>query len=84
MTISNALSIDDKGLSDVYAPIDAYTIKPAKALGLDKITGSIEVGKSADMVLLDEDITKMSADEIPNAKVLVTVLQGEIVYHKGE
>ncbi|HHT7085505.1 TPA: amidohydrolase [Bacillus cereus] len=82
VTISNALSIDDKGLSDVYAAIDAYTIKPAKALGLDKITGSIEVGKSADMVLLDEDVTKMSADKIPNAKVLVTVLQGEIVYHK--
>ncbi len=82
VTISNALSIDDKGLSDVYATIDAYTIKPAKALGLDNITGSIEVGKSADMVLLDDDITKMSVDKIPNAKVLVTVLQGEIVYHK--
>ncbi|SCV21035.1 Uncharacterized protein BCRIVMBC845_03573 [Bacillus cereus] len=82
VTISNALNIDEKGLSDVYAAIDAYTIKPAKALGLDNITGSIEVGKSADMVLLDEDITKMSADKIPNAKVLVTVLQGELVYHK--
>ncbi|HDX9609746.1 TPA: amidohydrolase [Bacillus toyonensis] len=82
VTISNALSIDEKGLSDVYAAIDAYTIKPAKALGLDTITGSIEVGKSADMVLLNEDITKMSADKIPNAKVLVTVLQGEVVYHK--
>ncbi|MBJ8116562.1 amidohydrolase [Bacillus cereus] len=82
VTISNALSIDEKGLSDVYAAIDAYTIKPAKALGLDNITGSIEVGRSADMVLLDEDITKMSADKIPNAKVLVTVLQGELVYHK--
>ncbi|EEK88360.1 MULTISPECIES: amidohydrolase [Bacillus] len=82
VTISNALSIDEKGLSDVYAAIDAYTIKPAKALGLDNITGSIEVGKSADMVLLNEDITKMSADKIPNAKVLVTVLQGEVVYHK--
>ncbi|WP_368908314.1 amidohydrolase family protein, partial [Bacillus wiedmannii] len=53
-------------------------------LGLDTITGSIEVGKSADMVLLNEDITKMSADKIPNAKVLVTVLQGEVVYHKGK
>ncbi|OJD61472.1 amidohydrolase [Bacillus sp. NH11B] len=82
VTISNALSIDEKGLSDVYAAIDAYTIKPAKALGLDNITGSIEVGKSADMILLNEDITKMSADKIPNAKVLVTVLQGEVVYHK--
>ncbi|MDT3496137.1 amidohydrolase [Bacillus toyonensis] len=82
VTISNVLSIDEKGLSDVYAAIDAYTIKPAKALGLDTITGSIEVGKSADMVLLNEDITKMSADKILNAKVLVTVLQGEVVYHK--
>lgn len=84
VTISNALSIDEKGLSDVYAAIDAYTIKPAKALGLDNITGSIEVGKSADMILLNEDITKMSADKIPNAKVLVTVLQGEVVYHKAK
>ncbi|MFL0403765.1 amidohydrolase [Bacillus nitratireducens] len=84
VTISNALSIDEKGLSDVYAAIDAYTIKPAKALGLDSVTGSIEVGKSADMILLNEDITKMSTDKIPNAKVLVTVLQGEVVYHKGE
>ncbi|WP_033707064.1 amidohydrolase [Bacillus mycoides] len=84
VTISNALSIDEKGLSDVHAAIDAYTIKPAKALGLDKITGSIEVGKSADIVVLNEDITKMSADKIPNAKVLMTVLQGEVVYHKGE
>ncbi|MGN4445069.1 amidohydrolase [Bacillus cereus group sp. MYBK79-1] len=82
VTISNALSIEEKGLSDIYAAIDAYTIKPAKALGLDKITGSIEVGKSADMVLLNEDITKMSADKVPDAKVLVTVLQGEVVYHK--
>ncbi|PFO66218.1 urease [Bacillus cereus] len=82
VTISNALSIEEKGLSDIYAAIDAYTIKPAKALGLDNITGSIEVGKSADMILLNEDITKMSVDKIPDAKVLVTVLQGEVVYHK--
>lgn len=84
VTISNALSIDEKGLSNVQAAIDAYTIKPAKALGLDKITGSIEVGKSADIVILNEDITKMSVDKIPSVKVLMTVLQGEVVYHKGE
>ncbi|UYX50287.1 amidohydrolase [Bacillus thuringiensis] len=84
VTISNALSIDEKGLSDVHTAIDAYTTKPAKALGLDNVTGSIEVGKSADIVVLNEDITKMSVDKIPNAKVLMTVLQGEVVYHKGE
>lgn len=41
-----------KDLPDVYVAIDAYTIKPAKSLGLDSITGSIEVGKSAKANLL--------------------------------
>ncbi|CAM4398181.1 urease [Bacillus manliponensis] len=82
VTISNSLSLGKKGLPDVYAAIDAYTIKPAKSLGLDKITGSIEVGKSADIVVLNADITEMSEEKIPNAKVLMTVLQGEVVYSK--
>lgn len=82
VTISNSLSIGEKGLPDVYAAIDAYTIKPAKSLGLDNIAGSIEVGKSADMVVLDENITEMSKDKIPDAQVLMTILQGEVVYQK--
>lgn len=41
-----------KGLPDVYAAIDAYTIKSAKSLGLDSKIGSIEVGKSAKANLL--------------------------------
>ncbi|UHA73352.1 amidohydrolase [Paenibacillus sp. 481] len=82
VTISNSLSLGKKGLPDVFAAIDAYTIKPAKSLGLDKITGSIEVGKSADIVVLNEDITEMSEAKIANAKVLMTVLQGEVVYYK--
>ncbi|MFL0405722.1 amidohydrolase family protein [Bacillus nitratireducens] len=41
-----------KGLPDVYAAIDAYTFKPAKSLGLESITGSIEVGKSVKAKLL--------------------------------
>ncbi|GGE61760.1 amidohydrolase [Priestia taiwanensis] len=84
VTISNALSLGEKGLPDVYAAIDAYTIKPAKSLGLDKITGSIEVGKSADIVVLDDDITEMKEEKIPNAKVLMTILQGEVVYSRGK
>jgi predicted amidohydrolase YtcJ len=82
VTISNSLSLGEKGLPDVYAAIDAYTIKPAKSLGLDKITGSIEVGKSADLVVLDNDITETSEEKIPNVKVVMTVLQGEVVYSK--
>ncbi|MCQ6288013.1 amidohydrolase [Bacillus cereus] len=84
ITISNALTIGEKSLPDIYAAIHAYTIHPAKALGLEHITGSIEVGKSADMVVLNQNILKLDKDKIPNVKVLMTLLQGEVVYSKNK
>lgn len=42
------------GLSETQA-LAMVTINPAKQLGIDDKVGSIEVGKSADMVLLDKD-----------------------------
>ncbi|EJQ49457.1 Uncharacterized protein BWINRASL_03213 [Bacillus mycoides] len=42
----------------------------------------IDINIMSILILYTKTITKMSADKIPNAKVLVTVLQGEIVYHK--
>ena len=40
--------------------------------------GSIEVGKFADFIILDKDIMTVDANEIPNIKVLKTVVGGEI------
>ncbi|WP_400077658.1 amidohydrolase [Winogradskyella sp. R77965] len=40
--------------------------------------GSIEVGKFADFIILDKDIMKVDAGEIPNIKVLKTVVGGEV------
>jgi predicted amidohydrolase YtcJ len=62
--------------------IDAYTINAAKALGLTQVTGSIEVGKSADIVILDRNILDKEANEIANAQVTHTILQGDIVYRQ--
>jgi predicted amidohydrolase YtcJ len=42
--------------------------------------GSIEIGKSADFTVLDTDLLNCSAEEILKAKVLFTVVNGEIVY----
>ncbi|WP_179020520.1 amidohydrolase [Winogradskyella forsetii] len=41
--------------------------------------GSIEVGKFADFIILDKDIMTVEANEIPNIKVLKTVVGGEKV-----
>jgi predicted amidohydrolase YtcJ len=42
--------------------------------------GSIEVGKFADFVILNQDIMKVNGNKIPNTKVLSTFLNGEKVY----
>lgn len=40
----------------VWEAVQMATINPARQLGIDKITGSIEVGKNADLVIFDEEI----------------------------
>ncbi len=66
--------------------IEAYTINGAKYLNLDKDAGSIEVGKSADMVVLNQDILALAdagkADDIVKTKVLETYFMGKEVYRQ--
>lgn len=82
--IANAVSMgkpgNKRGLASVSTAIDAYTINPANSLGLDSITGSIEIGKSADFAILSQDIVKLSPQQIKKTQVLMTILQGNIVY----
>lgn len=78
--IANSLKMDNTGLPNVHSAINAYTINAAKSLGLNDITGSIAVGKSADLVVLEKDITRLSASDIAKTKILMTILQGDIVF----
>ncbi|TKE80411.1 amidohydrolase [Vibrio sp. F12] len=82
--IANSLIMGKTGLTDIYTAIDAYTLNAAKSLGIDDITGTIEVGKSADFAILDKDITTLSARGIAKTQVLMTVLRGDVVYQNGE
>jgi predicted amidohydrolase YtcJ len=47
---------------------------------LESVTGSIEVGKSADMVILDHNLFDIKPSEISQSKVLMTLFQGKEVY----
>ena len=75
-----SVSVAQGSFETVEEAIDSYTIRPAEALGLDSITGSIEVGKSADFAILAEDITQLPAEQIRDTSLTMTVFQGEIVY----
>src|SRR5262245_28941543 len=58
----------------------AYTIGSAYALGIEAETGSIEVGKLADLVVLSHDLFALPPGRIASAKVLLTLLEGEPVF----
>jgi predicted amidohydrolase YtcJ len=60
--------------------VDAYTINAAFALKQDATTGSLEVGKRADLVVLDRDIFSVDPYTIADTKVLSTYLDGRLVY----
>lgn len=56
------------------------TIWPAIANFEEKMKGSLEAGKWADLVMLDSDIITCSDKQILQAKPIMTVVQGEIVF----
>jgi predicted amidohydrolase YtcJ len=60
--------------------VRAHTAGGAAVLGQADRLGSIEAGKLADFVVLDRDILTCPEDEIREARVLTTVLGGEVVH----
>jgi len=61
--------------------IKIYTINSAWAMNLDKVTGSIEVGKSADMILLNHNLLKIPLTDIHKTEVQGTIFKGKVVYN---
>ncbi len=57
-----------------------FTLWPAYAAFEEKLRGSIEAGKLADLTILSADIMTIAAPEILNTRCVMTVINGEIVY----
>lgn len=62
--------------------IKGYTINGAYAEFAESKKGSIEEGKLADLVMLDQNLFKISPEEIRDVGVMMTVLGGRIIYKR--
>lgn len=69
----------DPGLSR-EAVLIAATLNASYELHQDDVTGSLQVGKFADVIVLDRNPLKISAEDIANVQVLETVIGGKTVY----
>ncbi|MDL9978548.1 amidohydrolase [Microbacterium sp. ASV49] len=65
---------------DLATSLTAYTAGSAWVNHLDDVTGTIEVGKYADLVVLDRDPFAGPSDEIGATRVLQTFVEGDRVY----
>ena len=64
--------------------LHAMTLAAAYAGFEEHDKGSIEVGKLADLTVLDQDLTTVPEAEILKSEVLLTIVGGEVVYQRDE
>ena len=64
------------GIADM---IQGYTLNGAAQLGLDNDLGSIEVGKVADLVVLDRNLFEALPSQIKSASPTAVFMEGELV-----
>ncbi|HEY4446515.1 MAG TPA: amidohydrolase [Steroidobacteraceae bacterium] len=74
---------EDKGLSR-HEVLRAITMNSSYELHQEQSTGSLEVGKLADLIVLDRNFFDIPAEEIADIKVLLTVVGGRVVFQSDQ
>ena len=65
---------------DLPTMLSMYTINAAYANHMERETGSIEVGKLADLIVLERNLFETPPEEIHSVRVLRTLLEGKTVF----
>jgi len=78
--LAGVLTRRRQNVPDLATAIEMMTINTARVMRQEDRTGSIEVGKYADIVILDRNLFDMRPEQIGKAKVRATLLQGEAVF----
>ena len=71
---------------DVHSAIEAFTINGAKLMSHDDRLGSIETGKTADLIVLSQNIVELAENDEPQkigeTNVTMTIFDGKIVHEQ--
>jgi predicted amidohydrolase YtcJ len=65
---------------DLETSLRSYTVNNAWAEGEEASKGSLTVGKLADLVIIDRDLFKIPPTQLKDAKVLLTMVGGRVMY----
>jgi predicted amidohydrolase YtcJ len=65
---------------DLGTLLEAMTINAAHQIYREDELGSIEVGKSASLTLIDRDLFETAPEDISETRVLMTMIDGDIVH----
>jgi hypothetical protein len=58
----------------------AYTIGGARSMRSERLTGSLEVGKAADIVVFDQNLFALAPEELSKARVVLTLVAGRATW----
>ena len=61
-----------------------HTANSAFQLHQEHETGSIEVGKKADVIVLDRNVERVALTDVSTTEVLLTVLDGDVVHRSND
>ncbi len=76
--IQGVLNEDER--MDLDEMLRAYTINAAYLMHQENTTGSVEVGKAADLIVLEQNLFRIPVDAIGNVRVLRTMIDGVTVH----
>ncbi|MEY8295417.1 MAG: amidohydrolase [Emergencia timonensis] len=68
--------------ASVYETLEMYTCNGAYAIFEEEEKGTLEVGKLADVIILDGDIMMTKKEKIQDMSVLSTIKSGELIYNR--
>ena len=73
-------TLNENERMDLTEILKAYTINAANIMHQGHLTGSIEVGKYADLIILEDNLYEIPHEKIGEVKVMETLLEGETVF----